>query len=145
MGFVAKDKVQPLDYDLRPHLDVSGTVPEPSSDQVDRYWHVMGQIMKAEQDRLRAEAREAEKDRGDDEDVDVMPLNRYTIADTLAGMDPERLAEQKGKVVAALADLCSGQPSAEQLGQLPHRVLQAFAGWLTGEISPEVSAAATRP
>lgn len=144
MGFVAKDTVEPLDFDFRPHLDVTGTVPEPSSAQVDAYWHAMGTLAKAEQDRLRADAKaEAERlaEDGDGDDG----LDRATIADTLANMDPERLKAQRAEIIKALGALCSGQPSTEQLDKLPHRVLQAFSGWLLGELSPEVLAAASRP
>lgn len=40
-------------------------------------------------------------------------------------------------VRASLADFCAGHPSAEEIAQLPPRVLLAFARWLSESLAPK--------
>jgi hypothetical protein len=130
-GFAADGIVEPLDYNLNPYTDVQGTITEPTSLQVQAF--------------QTASAREADRLRRDlgVEDMD----EKLSPADVLAfleKMDPERTRAAVKRQAEMYSALCSGKPTAAQLQKLPHRVMLAFARWLSEELlNPEASAGGT--
>jgi hypothetical protein len=101
-SFSAKSAAPALDYDFNPHVKAKGTVPEPSQEAVEQFQEVILAILP---------------------DGDLDKLQNLSLAEGKA-------ATLKFK--EALADLCAGSPSREELDALPHRVLVAFSGWLSG-------------
>lgn len=128
--FNAGEIVQPLKFNWNPYYDLEGTIPEPSGDQLEKFFT---DIMKVQQ--------EAEKQ--------VKALEGITdpakLAKAMARMPEGSIVKQLQKMNKPYADLCSGFPSEEQIGRLPPRARLAFFAWLGGELSPEASGAASRP
>lgn len=126
MGFVAKQAVSALDYDFSglgiADLDgVKGCSPEPSTDQV-----------RAMQSRIR--------DLYDIADLDPAAINAY-----MAAMSEDELRDNAAQVAEIYADLCSQQPSTDQILALPHRVFAAYIGYLSGELNnPTAGSSVTR-
>lgn len=49
----------------------------------------------------------------------------------------EQLRTQEKEMVAAVAELCQGTPSAAQLGKMPPRPLYAFLVWIVDQLSAD--------
>jgi hypothetical protein len=137
-GFSAEGIVEPLAYNLRPFVEAEGVIREPSSAQV-REFIKGGQ---AEVRRIGGKlatpgADAAEADEGLGAGVAAVLEAMSFRAESLS---PEALKRQ-AKMISAL---CSGQPSEADLLALPHRVMIAFAQWLSHEVlDPEAEAGAT--
>ncbi|MGH3503718.1 MAG: hypothetical protein ACRDQA_22910 [Nocardioidaceae bacterium] len=117
MGFAAESAVEPMDFDLNPYVELSGTIPEPSSQDIEKY---QKSIAKAYKD--------AGVDPSEIESQGV-PLDRL---DEVLG----KSAEINKAMIAATATL-TAIPS-NKLKMLPHRILQAFLGWVMGQfLNPE--------
>lgn len=117
MGFKATEAVDELTYDFNPHVNQSGTIPEPTTAQVEDF---------------RARIFNTVKDSGIDPEelasgkvgLDSMD----TLLETASGIEAELLG--------AVADLTGIAQST--LNALPYRVRAAFFGWVMGEFfSPE--------
>lgn len=114
MGFKAKDQVEELTYDFNPHSKDKGTIPEPTSDQIDTYRHAL--VAAFQSVGLKPGEQNIELDQMDD------LLNKDS--------------EVEKAMVAATADL-TGIDSAT-LDTLPFRIKRAFLGWIMGQFfNPE--------
>jgi len=118
MGFVARDSVEALDYDLTPYGG-TGTIAEPSDDQ-----------QQAMFDRLRSMVTEMGL---------VSGQSPESISDALEAAPENLLARAKDAVLDALGEVCGDSPSREELSALPPRPRAKFLGWLTGELSDPTS------
>ncbi len=109
-GFDAAEFVEPLDWSFRPHVDASGTTPEPSDRQLAKFardfLEANGVTPGATPDERAARALEIEK---------------FSDDDLVAFME---------KLRVAVAEVTGGSPSREQIDELPRRVLMQYAGWL---------------
>jgi len=120
-------QTSPLEFTFRPHVDVAGTIPDPSEARVRAFNLAVDQLRREaseETDRLL-------KDHADDPDLAEQ-------ADAIA----ERLHEKELDLVA---ELCAGTPTREQIADLPHRVRTAFMEWLGEELRNPTKLPATRP
>jgi hypothetical protein len=127
--FDALAVVEPLEFDFNPHLDLRGTIVEPSEDRLGAFFEAMVAVQKGSPKALKG------IDTGDPEKM-VAALGKL----------PEgSLAAMLARLNKPYADLCGGFPSEEQIGKLPPRVRLAFFGWLGGELNPEASGAALIP
>lgn len=125
-SFSASGVVEPLDFTLKPYVDLEGTITEPSSAQV-RAFNVAAQ---EELRRLSKQITDAGKDDADpDLPADVAAVLEVMVFRAVS-LSPEALARQ----CKMLSALCSGTPSAAQLAKLPHRILAALAKWITKEV-----------
>lgn len=122
MGFNAGQAVSRLDYDFTDFLPgVKGISPEPSTEQV--------LIMQA---RIREIFRIG--------DMDPQALNEY-----LRDLSLEDFKKRDAEIAETYADVCSQQPSTDEILALPHRVQVAFIGYLSGELNtPTAGSSATR-
>lgn len=118
--------VETLDYDFtgfpkedgKGYCTGKGTIPEPSQKALDQYFKDLSEIMG-----------------GGGAAAHVRDITQ---------IDPEVQKEQLAAVFAAIAKLCSNQPSKEQLMELPPRIKIAFLKWVNQEFqNPEVSSAGT--
>jgi hypothetical protein len=130
-SFDAGAVVEPLAWDFTEFKAGKGVVPEPSDALLAAFARDM---MSAAQKEGTAELK-ALADAGDD-------MEKALAA--IAAMPEDVLSSAKA-MIPPYAALCSGCPSAEQLGKLPPRVRYAFFAWLAGELRPEASAGAGRP
>lgn len=114
MGFNAVKAVAKLDYDFT-GLDVDslkgvkGTTPEPTADQVTEMRFKLRKLFSL------------------DEDADV--------TEKMASLSEQELKDRDKELAEIYADVCSQEPTTEQILALPHRVLQAYIGWLSGELN----------
>ncbi len=123
MGFTASEQVEPLTYDFRPYLDMAGTAPEPTGEQISAY----RKSLVAAFDAI---------------GLDSFDLSNLGMAEV--GGLIEKSESLELDLLAASEALCSFAPGT--LTPLPYRIRQAFAGWVMGVFfSPEDSTPVTRP
>ena len=115
MGFKATEAVEELTYDFNPHAKASGTIPEPTSKQIEDYRDAIVTAVKAS---------------------GIDPSGGERI--TLDQMDElmEKSAEVESALLDATADLTG--IAHDTLRALPYRLKAAFMGWIMGQFfSPE--------
>lgn len=142
--FIAGEAVENLDYDFTDFGGSEGTIPEPSTKAVNRFFKHMKAIVK-----------DAKALQASTKDVNVEGMDDEQLIDALSDLDEseEAASEFQRRTVGALAVLCGaeedvdgnitgGHPSFEDLDRLPYRVLQAFSQWLMEQIRPKREAPA---
>lgn len=139
MGFDAGTVVAPLDYNfdslaklpkyqnpdgtsMYPELvGVVGTTPEPSDEAVQKMQRAFVASTKALQPA-----------------ADVDPNDPRAVRQALDDMPRELFAKAEEDILDALAELCAGSPTREQLKALPYRHKREYIKWLQGELmNPE--------
>ena len=143
-GFDAGGIVEPLAYDFtamaKPPHDIAGlanakgTIREPTSLQVEKFL-----------DTSRRDILRQRRELADQGLADTDGMTQDQILEAFAKIDPaaaaKRSAAARKRSAEILSALCSGEPSAATLLLLPHRIMLAFAEWLSGEVlSPEAAA-----
>ncbi len=124
MGFTLSEHLSPLDYDFGD--GVTGTIPEPSSKAVNRFFT-----------RLRKLVADAGVEIQDENDRDE-------LVRVLRNLTEEQLNRVSDNSLDALCELTQNHPTRDQLERAGHRARQAFLGWLVGELNdPEGSKPAT--
>lgn len=139
----------------------TGTIPEPSDDDIERLFNqslpevrlitqraLAGVLERQRAGRLewwQQQPREAGAVPPAGDDV----FNLEVPAEMLAAEQEEYLASShearlqgRERTFEALAEFCHGTPSRAVLEALPWRVFQHFTGWLSGQFRPETFAAA---
>lgn len=106
-------EVDELSYDFEKFVPgAKGIIPEPSTDQLTNFRRTI---------------------------LESIPVTEGS--DGKVGIDFDALKERvkddggealEASLFQAIADLCSEQPSAEQMKALPYRGQQAFIGWIMG-------------
>jgi hypothetical protein len=135
-SFNASD-IEALKYDLTKYAGdmkgAKGEIPEPSEAQLEEFFAFMNR------EAVRARRGAAIADDVDDPDDEELDRD-----------DPEQVQEaldeavkNREKTIAALAKLCSGQPSEKVLETLPMRPMLAFTVWLMKELSDPEGIGAT--
>lgn len=127
MGFEAAQAVVALDWDLRPYVEASGTIPEPSQAKLDAYATAMLGVFSEMGLDLPATASE--------DDIEQALTERLTQGKSLTELGPEvqRMHEAiRKRRIAAASKVCGGHPTVTQITQLPPRVREAFLGWVAG-------------
>lgn len=123
-GFVAQGVVEALDYDFRPFVNAHGTIKEPTDQQVAAWLEDIKKLTKEMEDKLPGGIT------GDDPGALIQALD---------DLDTESVMSVMGDMAGAYSKLCSGDPSAKQILNLPMRIRQVFFRWLQGEVmDPEV-------
>jgi hypothetical protein len=119
--FEAQGVVEALEWDFNPYVAARGIAPEPTDAQIAAFLTSLKGILKGVRDSI-------------PEGISDPAM----IVAAMDDMDPEETIRQMASMCQVYADLCSGTPSAEQIGQLPMRVRTIFFAWLQGEVmSPE--------
>jgi hypothetical protein len=116
-GFVLSEEVSELDFNFEPYGG-SGKIPEPSAYQITRFKKGLAELV------------EMSATEDDNTKVDDMPTKEF--AQRLSKLLSEDTSEQDTKVLHVIADVCSDNPSFDELEALPYRPRQAFFGWLVG-------------
>jgi hypothetical protein len=139
MGFDAGSIVEPLNYNfdtlarmkeytnpdgtsMFPELvGVYGTTKEPSDEAVQK---------------MQRAFIDATKGLNPAEDVD--PEDRRAVAKALNDLPREAFAKAEEDILNALAELCQGSPTRDQLAALPYRQKREYIKWLQGQLmNPE--------
>lgn len=128
--FNAGTAVEAMEYDFTDYGGSSGQIPEPTSKHVDVFF-----------DRIKSLAQEVKRLQTGKQDSS--PISEVEAGDMLAAMDDLNLAEYEEALADAIADLCQGTPSGDEISKLPFRVRAAFMQWLIGELRPEAPRPAT--
>lgn len=127
--FKASNALEPLQFDFRPHSDVTGEVPEPTDDQVAEFYAGLSTQLKTT----------LGEERLDGYDLD-QPAEVGRLFSTLT-------ADEHKQLYTAMLDLhsavCGGTPTREQTAELPYRLRQAWYGMVQGWLRPESSRPAT--
>jgi hypothetical protein len=151
-GFNAGNVVSPLDYDFSamaeaPHnikelAECKGVIAEPSSVQLQAFQTANAKELQ----RIRKEAGAPDgEDDAPDGAVSAGVISDALLA-RLADVDPKKVEAARLRQAKIYAAVCSGTPSAETLGFLPHRIMNAFAEWLSDELmNPEAKAGDGKP
>jgi hypothetical protein len=152
-SFDAGGVVEPLDYDFTamaaaPHnitglAGVKGTIREPTTVQVQTWLTANAKEMQ----RLRQEAGDAPPEPAPDADPEL-PDAAVTDAllAKLAEVDPKKVQAARLRQAKIYSALCSGEPTPEHLALLPHRIMNAFADWISKEVlDPEAVTGAGKP
>lgn len=128
--FNAVQVVEPLKFNWNPYYDLEGTIPEPSEDQLGKFFTDMVEVSKAAAKSMKGIDAAASPDK---------------LVGAMAKLPDGSIAGMLARMNKPYADLCSGFPSEEQIGKLPPRVRLAFFAWLGGELNPEASRAGSIP
>jgi len=134
--FDAGSVVEPLAYDFTtikgyPHKRAKGEIQEPTDEQI-------ATLLGA----LRESMSDAGKMVGSGNEVQDF-TDPAAFLHQLDNFDPAVFTELYAKVARAYADLCSGQPSFEEISALPMRVRVRFFSWIMEEVvSPEAGTGA---
>lgn len=127
--FKASTAVDPLNYDFKPYCDAKGTVPEPTDDQVAKFY--------ADQARNLQEALPPEKLEG----VDLQ--DPVEVSNLLVDLDESDYSALYEWAVGLYSAVCSNKPSHEEIEALPHRLRRAWYGMVQEWLRPESSRTAT--
>lgn len=133
--FNAATAVEAMDYDFTAFGGKAGTIPEPTSDQIQAFMKAIADT--AASYRTLAKDTEAKVEDGmSDEEV---------IALVTADSDLQDKAKALGDNVSdAITAVTSGEITREDIDRLPWRIQQAFAAWLASELNPEHAGPATK-
>lgn len=125
-AFRASEALEALEYDFTPHVDAHGIIPEPSSGQVEEMFDQLRGIVA-------------------DLGLAYSHSPEENIA-ALANAPEDALSTVNTRMLAALHVVCGDTPSRGQLEALPHRLRQAFMGWLFAQLGdPQSFSVATTP
>jgi hypothetical protein len=130
-GFIAATVVDPLDYDFRTKdypKAIHGVIKEPNDRQIAQYMAQVKELVKGVREKL-------PKAMTDGTDVDIQEL--FLAVDDL---DPEVVIQFHEDMAGVFAQLCSGEPSKQDILDLPIRMRVMFYAWLQREVmSPEAA------
>lgn len=130
MGFKPSDAVEALDYDFRPDVESFGTIPEPTQDALEELFADLRRI----------------GTQGSLDSLAALQPGVDNPGQALAEIPEDVLGNVTGALVAAVAKLCQGTPSEDEINALPIRYRQAFIDWLLGETTnPTKRTTASRP
>lgn len=131
-----------------------GTTPEPTSLQVQAFLQASAREMQRLRRDARAavaaeeakEAAAAEAREAGETPPEPPPDATGAELAVLADADAKRGIATRKREAAMFSKLCSGNPSTEILLLLPHRVMEAWCGWLMKEVmDPEAVTGAGSP
>lgn len=133
--FDAGSVVEPLEYDFTtvrgyPHERAKGTIKEPTDEMITQFIGRLRDMMKQAGSIA--------------ENVAEMDMSNPTaFFQQLDTFDPDQLLAVFSGMAEAYGELCSNQPSAQEIADLPLRVRVRFFAWLQEEVvSPEAGAGA---
>lgn len=151
VAFDAGSAVAPMDWDFSKFGAGTGTVPEPSDVEIERfmkkYQILVTQVVAAAEDRTNlAISSEIEQRIKAIEDGRTTYLSLEESLEIMRGVDisgDDVAPEISDAMLNLVLTITKGSPSKEQLLALPNRIRGAFYGWLVGELTnPDFAVAA---
>lgn len=145
MGYTPAEGVPALDYDFNPFVDVKGQTPEPSDKQMGDYWKGYGRLIRENQRGTEGWLRKLQVAQAAveaSESLDQKAKDKAQKALDAVGAEYDAWSEQNGDATRSrrkdlLAEVCSGQPSREDLDRLPGRVYDDFESYMQEELTPK--------
>ncbi|HTJ67547.1 MAG TPA: hypothetical protein VL551_08475 [Actinospica sp.] len=126
-GFNAEAVVEPLDYSFRPHVDKAGTIKEPTDRQIAAYLAGVKKLIKDYRGQL-------------PDDLIGGSTDMAAVLSAVEDLDAEVTVRFNADMAGLFADLCSGDPSKDDILALPPRIRAVFARWLQQEVmAPEAA------
>lgn len=107
-AFVADDE---MTFDFSKFGGPTGVIPEPSTRQIETFMEVLRQTMPTTRD-----------DQG------------HEVLDVPAIAEIAKDSDLEAVLYSAVADVCSGHPSVQEIMALPFRPQRRFIGWLLGTL-----------
>lgn len=147
MGFDAGTAVEALDWDFTKYNAGSGTSPEPSSKEIDRFFRKQQMLISALQ-RVKGAMvkKELERNQGLSGKEALAELNRWAemsvedaieiLADEVEALIPlDELEKYTRRMAELVGELTHNCPSAEQIMKVPHRIRAIYFQWLGEQLS----------
>lgn len=122
--FDAGTAVDQMEYDFTAYGGGQGTIPEPSTGQVTQFFADMKDIVKEARGLRNLASSET-------------PASEEDLAEAISDLDDGLMDRFNKRIAESTAQLCSGQPSPDDIQKLPFRVLAAFTAWIASEFRPE--------
>lgn len=156
VAFDAGSAVEPMDWDFSKFGAGSGTIPEPSDVEIERFMRkyqiLTTQVLRSANAKTNEQVDGLIKQWAEEEDPNN-PREILTVEQSMELMERIDLAgsEVAPEISEAMLELVltitKGSPSREQILSLPNRVRGAFYGWLFGQLTdPDFSVAVgTKP
>lgn len=125
--FTAGTAVEALDYDFTDYVPgCAGTIPEPTTEQIETYFDRAREVAQE----VMAVKNKMDKVKNADGDGSTENLTEEEVTEIVTDLEEIDVHGLQAKMVDLIADLCSQQPTAEQITALPFRVRQAFIKWV---------------
>lgn len=132
MGFDIAD-VAPLDYNFGPYGDgETHPIKEPTDKQVRRFFKNL-----VKEERVASEAFAATVEAQEGETDDARRARLEGDIERLEELQVEISEASRRRVLGYLSDVCSGDPSVEQLEKLPERGQVEFLRYIRTELVPK--------
>lgn len=112
MAFKAAEAVEALDYDFNPYVDRKGTIPEPTTQQIERFRDAVFGVFR-------------------DSGINPESITTGKVSLELMGDLMEKAKHVEDAVVSAVADLTG--IADHDINALPYRLKAAFTGWIMGQ------------
>lgn len=120
--FSAATVAEGLEYDFSPHVKASGTVPEPTDEQIGTFLDEVQKVMTEAQDMV----------------PDLDTEDPASIIDAMNHLKADEFVAVTAKMSGVYARLCSNHPTEKQIQALPLRVRRLFFEWLQQQVmNPE--------
>lgn len=148
--FIPAEFVEALEYDFTQYGGSAGTIEEPSTGTVNKFFKNMKNMVK-EVKSLQKTVQSLGQIEEMDDDALVEQMSKIDEAEAGASDFQQKTTEYLAELCGAERQhnpdweerglpkytIVGGSPSVEDLGKLPYRVLQAFSQWLIKEIQPK--------
>lgn len=147
--FNAATAVEALEFDFTKFDGPSGTIPEPSSGQVKKFYKELQKI----QEEVQLRISEADASAAPPLVVDgkiVAPTEEDEIEagknalESFVSLSEDEADEWNDRGLQAVVDVCSEAFTKDDLDRLPYRVGRAFMKWLSDQLRPEEQTPASR-
>jgi hypothetical protein len=132
--FDASEVVEELGWDFSKFGQGKGITPEPSDRQLSKFQKQFQALLKVGVQMLKTVRPPQSPPSQSPPAEEVLLLDEAVrVLGDMSGEEPEleRFHEMMAQITA---DVCTNQPSKEQLLALPPRIRMAFYGWLNGQI-----------
>lgn len=124
--FDAGSAVEVMEYDFTKYDGGQGEIPEPSRGQVELFFERIAELKKFTNKAMRDGETIAEDDESGEE------LEKF-----IEELSEGELKKYQAELSVWAADVCSQEPSVEDINKLPYRVFGAFMAYLAGELGPK--------
>lgn len=131
--FDAAKAVDPVEWDFTAYGGGSGVTPEPSRGQIIQFEKEMKRLSKS----IRAIQRKADALEKKAKDENLPPEELDKMIDALEDeVSIDQMDAYEDAVTEAIAELCGGSPSVEDMNGLPFRIKEEFAKFVIQEFRP---------
>lgn len=151
MGFVAGDIVEPMDWDFTAFGTETdkGTIPEPTSEEVDLFGRRYLGLLQELQQTLTEDENAVPGESTDEAATRMVEHAAKPLMERIdewaarTAVNRDDILRVNAEMRRILADVCGGSPTLVQIELLPSRILRLFTSWLHEQLSsPKAKAGA---